>query len=184
MTVDTVDGETTERSAILAVDVNSGTVRTITKDTTGEVWFFQPRWSPDGSELVVEKDTFASNLLDEESVSSTELLVGAANGRGSPRSIATGFTSPDWSTQNAVVAVQDRNLVTMKPDGTERVSLTGSGDAANAAIQPTFTPDGGAITFTWDGSPPTAAVIDLDGSDLTRVGGGFLMTHPRVQPGP
>jgi TolB protein len=184
MTVDTVDGETTERSAILAVDVNSRSVRTITEDTTGEVWFFQPRWSPDGSELVVEKDTFASNLLDEESVSSTELLVGAANGRGSPRSIATGFTSPDWSTQNAVVAVQDRNLVTMKPDGTERVSLTGSGDAANAAIQPTFTPDGGAITFTWDGSPPTAAVIDLDGSDLTRVGGGFLMTHPRVQPGP
>lgn len=184
MTAETVDGETTQRSAILAVDVNSGTVRTITEDTTGQVWFFQARWSPDGSELVVEKDTFASNRLDEESVSSTKLLVVAANGRGSPRSIATGFTSPDWSAKDAIVAVQERNLVTMQPDGTEQVSLTGSGDAANSAIQPTFTPDGQAIIFTWDGSPPTAAVIDLDGSNLTRVGGGILMTHPRVQPGP
>jgi Tol biopolymer transport system component len=183
MTAETVDGETTERSAILAVDVNSGSVRTITEDTAGKVWFFHPRWSPDGSELVVEKDTFASTLLDEESVSSTELLVVAANGRGSPRSIATGFTDPDWSAQNAIVAVQDGNLVTMQPDGSEQVSLTSSGDAADAAIQPTFTPDGEAIIFTWDGSPPTGAAISRDGANLTRLGGGILMTHPRVQPG-
>ncbi|MGE0308900.1 MAG: TolB family protein [Acidimicrobiia bacterium] len=66
MAVETTDDTNTSRSAILAVDVESGEVSTLYEDTTGHNWLYSPRWSPDGTSVVFEEYSYASTLLSEE----------------------------------------------------------------------------------------------------------------------
>jgi Tol biopolymer transport system component len=197
MVAESVDGTTTSRSAILAVTVATGDVRTIYEDTSGTVWLFHPRWSGDGESIVFEEDTFASNLLSEGEVTSMAVAVVPAEGATTPAYLATlsgpfdgpGSPSPDWSpVDDLIVFSRADNLFTVRADGSGEAQVTDFDAVEEHAIQPTFTPDGSAIVFTYvtgefdvDDSP-TAALIGLDGSGQVIIGGGVSMTHPRFQP--
>ncbi len=197
MVAESQDGTTTSRSAIVALDVASGAVRTIYEDTSGLVWLFGPRWSGDGKSIVFEKDTYASNLLTDEAATSMAVAVVPSEGATTPHYLLTlsgpfegpGSLAPDWSsTDDLIVFSRADNLFTIRADGTEETPVTTFDGVEEHAIQPTFTPDGSAIVFTYVtgqfgvNDQPTAAVIRLDGSGRVTVGGGATMTHPRVQP--
>jgi Tol biopolymer transport system component len=83
------------------------------------------------------------------------------------------------------VFVQDDDLVTLRPDGTHRTRLTRYGPSRHA-IQPSFTPDGTRIVFSYVktqvgvNDSPTASLIGLDGSGFTTLVDGA--THPRIRP--
>jgi Tol biopolymer transport system component len=195
MVAESVDGTTTSRSAIVALNVASGDVRTIYADTSGTVWLFQPRWSGDGKSIVFEEDTFASNLLSEGEIVSMAVAVVPAEGATTPEYLATlsgpfdGPGSPDWSpVDDLIVFSRADNLFTVRADGSAEQQLTNFDAVQEHAIQPTFTPDGSAIVFTYVtgefdvDDAPTAALITLDGSGQVTIGGGMPMTHPRFQP--
>jgi len=191
------DGTTTSRSAIVALNVATENVRTIYEDTSGMVWLFHPRWSGDGESIVFEEDTFASNLLSEGEITSMAVAVVPADGATTPDYVVTlsgpfdgpGSPAPDWSpVDDLIVFSRADNLFTVRTDGSEELRLTDFDAVKEHAIQPTFSPDGSAIVFTYvtgqfdvDDSP-TAALIGLDGSRQVAVGGGAAMTHPRLQP--
>ena len=197
MVAESVDGTTTSRSAIVALNVVTGDVRTIYEDTSGTVWLFNPRWSGDGQSIVFEEDTFASNLLSEGEITSMAVAVVPADGATAPEYLATlsgpfdgpGSPAPDWSpVDDLIVFSRADNLFTVRADGSGEVQVTDFDAVEEHAIQPTFTPDGNAIVFTYvtgefdvDDSP-TAALIGLDGSGQVVIGGGAAMTHPRLQP--
>lgn len=194
---ESVDGTTTSRSAIIALNVATGDVRTIYEDTSGTVWLFQPRWSNDGESIVFEENTFASNLLSEEEITSMAVAVVPAAGATKPEYLAKlsgplegpGSPAPDWSpVEDLIVFSRGDNLFTVRADGSEELQVTEFDAVREHAIQPTFTPDGSAVVFTYvtgefdvDDSP-TAALIGVDGSGQVVIGGGAPMTHPRLQP--
>jgi Tol biopolymer transport system component len=192
VTAETKDGQTTSRAAILALDVATGKVRTIHDDSSGVVWLYGPRWSPDGRSLVFEEDAFASNLLTEDNISSTKLGVTSASGVGEPVDyIAAGASGPDWSPKgDLIVFSRGDNLLTIRPDGTGEHRLTNFDGVNEHAIQPSFVPGGGSLIFTYVSGGPlrsvndhhTAGTVGLDGSGMSTVGGGLLMTHSRMQP--
>ena len=197
MVAETEDGTTTSRSAIVSLDVASGTVRTIYEDTSGRVWLFHPRWSGDGEAVVFEQDTFASDLLSESTITKRAIKVVSSSGDAVPDNVVEwdgpvsgpGAPDPDWSSvENLIVFSRDDNLFTVRPDGTSERQLTQFDAVTEHAIQPTFTPDGTGIVFTFvtgqfgADDVPAAAIIDLDGADMTPVGGGVPMTHTRIQP--
>ncbi len=192
------DGATTSRAAIVALNLATGDVRTIYADTSGTVWLYHPRWSGDGQSIVFEEDKFASNLLSEEETTSMAVAVVPTQGATAPKYLVTlsgpfegpGAPDPDWSpVDDLIVFSRDDNLSTIRADGSGEVQVTGFDSVEEHAIQPTFTPDGSAIVFTYvtgefdvDDSP-TAALIGLDGTGQVVVGGGGVtITHPRFQP--
>ena len=96
---------------------------------------------------------------------------------------------PDWSPRgDLLVGVQGDNLVVLRPDGSQRRSITRFDGLREHAIQPTFTPAGTGIVFTYVTGEfgvddfPTAAVVSVTGSGFTTIGGGGLITHPRIRP--
>lgn len=197
MVAESVDGTTTSRSAIVALNVATGDVRTIYEDTSGTVWLFQPRWSGDGTSIVFEEDTFASNLLSEGEITSMAVAVVPADGGATPEYLATlsgpfdgpGAPAPDWSpVDDLIVFSRADNLFTIRSNGDDEAQLTDFDAVKEHAIQPTFTPDGSAIVFTYVtgefgvNDSPTAALIGLDGSGQVAIGGGAPMTHSRFQP--
>lgn len=160
------------------------------------VWLFAPRWSGDGESIVFEQDTFASNLLSEGEITSIAIATTPAAGQGTATTLATfdgpfggpGAPAPDWSpVEDRIVFVRGDNLFTIAADGTDEIRVTDFDGVQEHAIQPTFTPDGQAIVFTYVtgefgvDDAPTAAVIGLDGTGQTTIGTG-TMTHVRLRP--
>ena len=186
--VESQDGENTSRTAVVTLDVSSGAWRRVLTDRTGLIWFYGPRWSPSGRQLVVEADTWASRALSEDVRTKLELVVVAsAGGRG--RTVAQNLEYPDWSPRgDLLVGVKDDNLVVLRPDGSHRRPITGFDGIREHAIQPTFTPSGTAVVFTYVTGEfgvddfPTAGVVSVTGSGFTTIGGGGLITHPRIRP--
>ena len=84
------------------------------------------------------------------------------------------------------------NLYVIKPDGSGLTQVTDFHENDTRATQPTWTPDGRQIIFTWVGFDASRqntlgerhiAFIDPDGSNL-RVLDGLPATHPRLRPTP
>ena len=77
-------------------------------------------------------------------------------------------------------------MATVPADGGDPVPVTDFDGVTEHAVQPTFTPDGDGIVFTyvtgrWDvDDSPTAAVISLDGSGFEVLAQGVAATHPRL----
>lgn len=191
------DGVVTTRAAIVAVNVDTGDQRTLYEDTSGVVWLYGPRWSPDGESIVLEQDTFASNRFDETRVLSAAVLVVPLNGRDEPSSVAEwagplvspSAPAPDWSPDGDLIVFSRRgNLFTVHPDGTGESQLSEFDGLSEHAIQPTFTPDGNGIVFTYVtgrfgvDDAPTAAIIPIDGGAATVIANGVRISHPRLQP--
>lgn len=197
VTAESKDGTRTSRSSVLAIDVASRAARTVVADQSGRVWFFAPRWSGDGTRLVIEKDTYASDRLDESSVTEISLIIAPANGGSPPQQIASwrgpivglGSPSPDWNRQQNLVAyVRDDNIHLIRPDGTDDRKLTNYDGTSERAIQPTFTPDGTALAFTHvqtssgSGDSRKGSVIDLQSGRVEPLAKGVGLTHPRIRP--
>ncbi|RYC04156.1 TolB family protein [Nocardioides zhouii] len=175
------DGTHTVAAQVVVVDVASGDVRVVHEDRSGTAWVYQPRWSPDGKRIVLDRSVWASNLLDESVRRRTDLMIvtlgdGARLVRGT-----RGGQAPDWSPDGSSVVFEvSGRLALISPDGTGRRWLTRKTDGPS--IQPTFLPDGTGVVFTSDGAAgPTAAAISLFDGTITRVT-STVATHPRVRP--
>ncbi|MGE0308899.1 MAG: hypothetical protein AB7Q27_24455 [Acidimicrobiia bacterium] len=83
---------------------------------------------------------------------------------------------------------RDSNLWLIQPDGSGERALTSLDGSSEHAIQPTFTPDGQSVAFTYVAGQfgiddkPTAAQIPLDGTTFETIGDGSRITHPRLRP--
>jgi Tol biopolymer transport system component len=178
---------TTDRSSITLIDVASGTTRDLYVDNSHTVWLFHPRWSGDGSKLVFEEDTFASDKLSEETVTRRRIATIPAAG-GSP-TFLTGVSGsdPDWSpTEDVIVFTSQDNLYLVRPDGSDLHQLTDYNGTSEHAIQPTFDPDGKSITFTYvTGTMGTddqafGASVKIDGTATAKIDGLSGATHTRL----
>jgi len=177
---------------IVDVDVDSGEATTLYEDTTGWKSQYGPRRSPDGASIVFEEDTWASQAADEEQTTAIELaVVELATGRR----VQLAATGPDaelghagWSPDGSqIVFGQDGDLWLVDPDGSNLERLTDFAGTGGRALQPSFTPDGAAIMFTYesargDVSTARAAVIAPGGGDFTTVGPDTIVTHARLRP--
>ncbi len=196
----------TSRYSIEILDLETGAQRTVVSfdATPGQpaIMYDYPRWSPDGSSLVIAVDQ-----LDEAQTTHTASAIAVVDAQGpaegTPRFL-TGWgmwaAYPDWnraqdlivfSTHNwAEFASTDEasNLYTIRPDGTHLRQLTTYPRAGEKAVHPSFTPDGERIIFTHvdlaHGRGPDAAFIDVDGTDLEILNGPGLEMHPRLRPTP
>ena len=190
---ESTDGMHTSRGAVVALDVAKGTLRTLTEDRTGRVWFYTPRWAGDGARLVVDRETFASTRVDESSVSKVEVVL-VPSRAGTPRVLAQWAgpvewsPSPDWNRHaDLIVYSRDGNLRTMAPDGSGAAALTTLDGTSEFAIQPSFTPDGTHVVYarvqTRSGTTVnTGELLALHGGKASVLGGGVQMTHPRLSP--
>ncbi len=185
------DGTHTLAAQVLTLDPTSGETTVVHEDTAGDVWEYTPRWSFDGSSLVLERDLFASNLLSEEQILSSELRV-VSVATGVARSVrgTRGGQTPDWSpTEDLIVYTDGINLFTVRPDGEAKTKLTAFESSEQSAIQPTFLPDGSGVVFTWvtgtqnSGTESTVpAIVDLASGRVTAIQEANGATHVRVRP--
>lgn len=188
------DGVHTTRAAIEAIDVDTGALRTVYEDLSGTVWTVGPRWSPDGESVVFEETTWASNSWTEETVATVAVATVVDGGTAASRIVqwdgplaGPGSPAPDWSPAgDLIVYSRDDDLVTVRPDGTGATPITDLDGVTEHAIQPAFAPDGTGIVFTYVRGEfgvddvPSAAIVDLDGSNLTVL--SERATHPKLRP--
>ena len=191
---ETVDGTNTSMASIQVLTVATGETRTAYADHAGDIWLFQPRWSPDATELVLSEATFASTSLSEGTILSERIVVVAASDVGhggavEPRYLTDGdvaASTPDWSPDGDLIAfAQDNDVMVIAPDGLGERVVTDFANEDDVALQPTFLPDGSGIVLTYvsaDTGAPTGAIIGLDGAELSVLDLGGPATHVRVRP--
>lgn len=145
--------------------------RQLTSDASSE---FDPRWSPDGSQLAYASDTESSNL---------QVYVADANAQN-PRRITEGsksWSSPSWSPDGRKLVVAGdtpgrdyaSQIYTMNANGTGLRRITGTGGDK----YPEWSPDGKWIAFSrYDGESDAfhLYLVRPDGSYLRRLSGGRL----------
>ena len=185
------DGTHTLSAQLMRLDVASGKVSVVHEDTAGDVWDYTPRWSGDGTRLVVEHDVFASNRLDEEQTLSTELrVIDLATSTATELKGTVGGESPDWSPTDELIVFSDGvNLFTIDADGRHKRRLTKFKVKRESAIQPSFTPDGASVVFTWvqgvksSGQESTLpAMLNLSDGSVVAIEEARGATHTRLRP--
>lgn len=181
--------------SIRVIDLASRKVRIVVKSTLPRL-IDLARWSPDGKQMVVERDRFANG---NETGCRIE-IVRVRDGQATPitRFSQFGF-HPDWSHSNLIafdtydlLAYSDSapggsNLFTVRPNGTHLTQLTHFKVGGKRVSAATFTPDGKRITFTYQvGKSRRAGVIASGGGAITTVptNHGGPVTHPRLSRAP
>jgi Tol biopolymer transport system component len=128
-----------------------------------------PEWSKDGTRItfssVVFTDLEAIWVMNADGSNGVEIL---------DEAMSPWIGQPTWSPDNTRIACSWSNgqgqllaqIMTMDPDGTDRVVLTG----VNQDLAPSYSPDGSMIAFSSsrDGNNEIY-VMDADGSDQTRL---------------
>ncbi len=154
--------------------------------------FINPRWSPDGMQIVFTVMSYPTPPTDENILSSSIAVVRADGSEADAPRILTDpalFGSyPDWSPDGRRIvfntyplgSFQDTtkatNLYAIRPDGTGLTHVTHFGENDTRATQPTWTPDGKQIIFMYIARNPShpwgerhIGLIDSDGSNLTLI---------------
>ncbi len=162
-----------------------------------------PRWSPAGDALVLNVDHFTGDNYDGGTVA---VIRRNGDSWSAPQPITEHgqYGRVDWHPTDDLIVFgqydigfwqdtdEPTNLFTIRPDGTERNSVTGFGPGEARAAQPTWTTDG-RIMFadvTGDADADRAvATIDADGSNLQivldpDVVGEHNRPYPRLRPAP
>jgi Tol biopolymer transport system component len=190
------------RSLLAIVDVQSGDVEVASELASADEGLHSfPRWSPDGSALVIIQDRFSG---EDYLGGNIAIVRRAESGWSAPVSITDVVASPrgDWHPTddlivfctNDVGGVQvtddPSELFTVRSDGTKLTQITEFGAGAERASQPSWTSDG-RIIFTYitgnDDEQLNVAFINADGSDREialgpdKVGIGNR-PHPRLRP--
>ncbi|HSG49161.1 MAG TPA: hypothetical protein VLA43_15175 [Longimicrobiales bacterium] len=161
-----------------AVQITSG---------TGE-WFWDPRWSPDGTKI-----TYAS---DAAGAPNQEIYVMNADGTGGTliccgtEGLSEGAIfdeTPTWSPDGTKIAWKVtrpdealRGIWVMNADGTGRTQITSEDDS-----EPDWGPDGRIVFARWQaGSAPTTNlyIMDADGGNLTLLAEGGELRSPKWSP--
>jgi hypothetical protein len=131
-------------------------------------------WSPDGSQLVIERQFGRGQERTER-----DLAIVYADGSGERPLTSDGHSGdPTWSPDGSTIVyvdsptgdVHDRQLFAIAPDGTGRRQLTANGGSIEA---PEFSPDGSLVAYTLfphaDGSACELIVMGADGQDARPI---------------
>ena len=184
-----VAGGPPSSSAVEIVDVASGKRSVVTQTEQLEL-VDQPRWSPDGTSLVVQVERFTEDATETGAAIAVIKLAGDAK----PKPI-TDFsmfaTYPDWNPKDDRIVFTTHDidpsgapvrLFTVNSDGSKLTPIDYQGSAGEHSAQPSWTPDGSQVIFVQMGDRVTA-IINPDGSGLQRLE-SWPATHPRLRPTP
>jgi len=188
------------QTEIAIVDIATGDVTSVYQSADKEeAW--NPRWSPDGSRLVFERDPNNGTDITGGSIVVTPVTGGTPT-EIVPSTMFAGF--PDWSPNGDLIVFDTygiasfrsggpgaTDLYTVHSDGSGLARLTHNTTGGDRDSQPTFTPDGSRILFlhtigyTRDGRGlRRAAFIGIDGTGLDILGDSDYAYLPRLQPVP
>jgi Tol biopolymer transport system component len=144
-----------------------------------------PAWSPDGKKLSfvgwrrveIDGPDGGSATVDNH------IYVMNADGTGLARLVDTnaGVTAPQWSPDGEKLAfTRDCKIYVIKPDGTELTRFPGLGNACS--VSPTWSPDGEKVAFRSASNAATydLALMNADGTGLTRLTGEGQVTGPPI----
>lgn len=164
-------------TSIKVFDLDRTVVQKVYVDPSPKHRILRPRWSPDGSSLVFEQDTVDSSRLDAGTVISSRIVLSRVT-EGSPRVVvAAGRTdgprSPDWG-ERGIVFSRGGNLFAVGPNGGPAQQLTLFDGTTERALEPTWSPAGGRIVFTYVATEVGGVVRRMAGL-VTAKGRGF---HP------
>ena len=190
------------RSLLAIVDVQSGDVEVAGELASADEGLHSfPRWSPDGSAVVISHDRFSGDGYLGGNIA---IIRRAEAGWSAPDTITDVVASPrgDWHPTDDLIVFctndvggvqvtdEPSELFTVRSDGTGLTQITQFGAGAERASQPTWTSDG-RIIFTYitgnDDERLNVAFINADGSgreialgpDLVGIGN---RPHPRLRP--
>jgi Tol biopolymer transport system component len=183
--------------SIRVIDLRSRKVRVVVRSTFPTLVDLA-RWSPEGKQLVVERDRFSS---DGTETGCRIEIVRINDGHVRPLTPFASFGfHPDWSSHGNLItfdsydllAFGDRapgssNLFVVRPDGTHLHQLTHFRPGGNRVSAATFTPDASRILFTYQvGRNRKAGSIPSSGGAITTIPSqyGGPVTHPRLSPQP
>lgn len=183
-------------STIRVIDVASGVIRDVATSGTGDI-LDNPRWSPDGENLVFQIDSFDAAGTETALAIALVAASGGAVTTITDPALFGGY--PDWSPDGdrivfttfdlgAYAELPDgaaSNLFSVRPDGSDVIQLTHLPPNGERVTQPSWTLDGTGILVTHvsDMGDRTIAIVPAIGGDSIALGddGG---THPRQRPKP
>ena len=195
-------GERTSSSRILTLDLASGRLSTIFMSHVGADIPFARRWSRDARAIVFELDRFVDARTSTTEISGSRLGVIRTDARAvvrylTPYSMLA--SSPDPNPHGGRIvfsagsrSISDRpdepaNLFTIDWNGARVTQITHYDADTRRAVQPSWTPDGKRIIFTYvrgrGSGRPVAATIAPDGTALeVPTFPSQPQTHARIQP--